>query len=85
MRIVRKKCYNESEEAQNVSRSSLRRSDRICTQTGEWWKTKKSLLSYEFFVQEALASYNLAMSLENATFLQPGIEREHDHLIRNRI
>ncbi len=74
---------NEFEDAQDNVVPPLRRSDRIRKQAGEWWVTKPSLLSQGILVHETPTSYKVATSPENINFWQPGIEREHDCLIRN--
>ena len=70
-------------DAQNSPQQPLRRSARIRKPTGEWWKAT-SLLSKALVIQEVPISYKMATSPENVSFWQPGIDREHDSLLRNR-
>ena len=60
----------------------LRRSSRVRKQTGEWWKPN-NLLASALVTREVPSSFKVATSPDNVTFWQPGIDREHDCLLRN--
>ncbi len=62
---------------------TLRRSTRTRRPPGEWYKTT-SLLSQALAIQEIPTSYKMATTPENVDFWQPGIDREHDCLHRNK-
>ncbi len=70
-------------DAQTTPEPVLRRSDRIRKKTGEWWKAT-SLVSQAVPLQEVPKSYKAATTPENISFWKPGIDKEHDCLIKNR-
>lgn len=74
---------SEYEDAQNITQPALRRSTRVRKPPGEWYKAT-NLLSQALAVQEVPASYKTATAPENIDFWQPGIDREHDCLHRNK-
>ena len=60
----------------------LRRSSRVRKQTGDWWKSN-NLLASALVTREVPSSFKTATSPDNVAFWQPGIDREHDCLLRN--
>ncbi len=73
---------NDFVDAQDTPEQPLRRSTRIRKQAGEWWKST-SLLSQALIAREVPTSYKVATSPENVSFWTPGINKEHDCLLRN--
>ena len=77
---------DDDEEFQDSNDSSSvqpRRSARIRKPTSEWWKTT-NLLHHALSAQVVPPSYRSAVNLDNYDFWKPGIDREHDCLLRNR-
>ncbi len=78
---------NENEEefqdAQDDSPPQLRRSTRVRKQPGEFWKST-NLLAHALSARTIPISYKKATTPENIDFWMPGIEREHDCLMRNK-
>ncbi len=74
---------NSFHDAQDSTDQPLRRSARVRKQTGEWWKTT-SLLSCALDTDEIPTSYKAATTPENVTFWKPGIDKEHECLLRNK-
>ncbi len=74
---------NSFHDVQDTTEQPLRRSERVRKQTGEWWKTT-SLLSCALPTDEIPTSYKVATTPENVTFWKPGIDKEHDCLLRNK-
>ena len=84
----------ETCDAQNSSQKSLsdpekpqtypplRRSNRQRKPTSDWWKAS-GMLAFALALQEP-TSYKVATSPDDITFWQPGIDREHNCLTRNR-
>ena len=76
---------NEFVDVQDSPEPQLRRSSRIKKKPGEWWAAgSKSLFAHGLAIQEVPTSYKVATSPENLAFWKPGIEREHDCLLRNQ-
>ncbi len=73
---------SDFEDAQDSPKQPLRRSARISQKTGEWWKSK-GLLAQALIIGEVPTSFKVATSPENLSFWTPGIDREHDCLVRN--
>ncbi len=77
---------NENEEefqdAQEDTPPLPRRSARIRKQSGEWWKS--SNIDHALSARTVPISYKKATTPENINFWMPGIEREHDCLMRNK-
>ena len=79
---------NEFVDAQdNLAQQSsppqqLGRSSRVRNQTGDWWKSN-NLLASALVAREVPSSFKTATSPDNVAFWQPGIDREHECLLRN--
>lgn len=67
---------------EDSSETVLRRSSRIRKPVGDWWKSY-GLIAHGVAAQEVPRSYKQATSENNIQFWKPGIEREHDCLVRN--
>jgi len=72
----------QMDDNESLTHPPLRRSARIRKTTGEWWK-KTSLLAHALSAQPVPNSFRLATAPENIDFWKPGIEKEHDCLLRN--
>lgn len=62
---------------------SLRRSFRKFTKTKPFWQKYSSLSATALSAQIVPLSYKAATTPENIDFWSPGIDREHDSLVRN--
>ncbi len=69
----------ETKDQEIDAQPQLRRSTRLSKKPTEWWKTT----STAFTARTVPLSYKTATSPENIDFWMPGIEREHDCLLRN--
>ncbi len=74
---------DQFKDAQENPQPTLRRSTRTRRPPGEWYKTT-SLLSHALAVLEIPTAYKMATTPENVDFWQPGIDKEHDCLHRNK-
>ena len=79
---------SNDEETENIFQDAqdapqLRRSSRVRRQTGEWWKAT-GLLSQAVPSHDVPKSFKAATTPENIGFWQPGIDREHECLIKNQ-
>lgn len=68
------------EESSSPTSAGPRRSNRKFTQTKPYWL---SLLSHALSAQVVPISYKKATTDDNIDFWKPGIDREHDCLLRN--
>ena len=78
----------DDEETENVFQDAqdapeLPRSSRVRKQTGEWWKAT-GLPSLAVPSHNVHKSYKTATTHENIGFWQPGIDREHECLMKNQ-
>ncbi len=71
---------NQGESEPDPTPPPLRRSTRKFTKPKEWWKTTSTAFTARTFP----SSYKAATSPDNIDFWSPGIEREHDCLLRNK-
>ena len=71
------------QDTNTVSSPVLRRSSRLRKQTGEWWKETGNYVQ-ALSAQVVPTSYRVAVAPENIDFWQPGIDREHDCITRNK-
>ena len=60
----------------------LRRSKRVSKKPSAWWKAT-GLLAFALSAKEVPTSFKVAISPDNISFWKPGIDREHDCLLRN--
>ena len=74
---------NDFQDAQQSPDHPLRRSTRNRRPPGEWY-IGDNALNKALLAQEVPTSYRKAINPESIAFCQPGIDREHDCLNRNK-
>lgn len=74
-------CTEPLQRLSSLPTTEPRRSTRQRQNTGEWWKASANIALSARVVPP---SYKVATSMENIDFWMPGIEREHDCLLRNK-
>ncbi len=73
---------DQFQDTLDTSAGQVRRSTRARQPPKEWWKTTNNL-AQAFSVQAVPSSYSTATNQENIDFWKPGIQREHDCIMRS--